>query len=105
MTQQSKTVTPIPSLAKEIQVDLLLPLIDDEKVEQHEAELQMQSFVVEAQMPTQTPEKKTIDADTSSDLTEEDMNVLLKGLEDLDFDHPRIQKKVLQRAFQIWSNA
>ena len=49
----------------------------------------------------QTPENKIADVDTSSDLTEEDMNVLLKGLEDLDFDHPRIQKKVLQRTFKI----
>ena len=35
----------------------------------------------------------------------EDMNILLKGLEELNFDHPRIKKKVMQRAFQIWSNA
>ena len=33
LSQQSKTITPIPSLAKEIQVDLLLPLTDDEKFE------------------------------------------------------------------------
>ena len=56
----------------------------------------MQSFVAEAQTPTQTPEKKTVEVGTSSDSTKEDMNVLLKGLEDLDFDHPIIQKKVLQ---------
>ena len=36
---------------------------------------------------------------------EEDMNVLLKGLEELDFNHPHLQKKILQRAFKIWSNA
>ena len=30
---------------------------------------------------------------------------LLKGLEELNFDHPRIIKKVLQQAFQIWSDA
>ena len=90
-----KIVTPILSHAKEIQVDLFLPLIDGEKVEQHEAELQMQSFVLEAQTPTQTHEKKTAEADSSSESTEEDMNVLLKGLEDMDFNHPRIQKKVL----------
>ena len=36
---QSKTITPILSLAKEIQVDLLLPLIDGEKVKRHEVEL------------------------------------------------------------------
>lgn len=48
LTQQSNTITPIPTEAREIQVDLLFPLIDGEKVEQHEAELQMQSFVSEA---------------------------------------------------------
>ena len=67
--------------------------------------MQMQSFAAEAQTSMQTPEKKTTKADTSSDSTEEDMNILPKGLEDLDFDHPRIQKKVLQRAFQIWLDA
>ena len=36
---------------------------------------------------------------------EEDINIFLKGLVELDFEHPRIQKKVLQRAFRIWSNA
>jgi hypothetical protein len=56
----------------------------------------MQSFVVEAQTPTLTLEKKTTEVDTPSESTEEDMNILLKGLEDLDFNHPRIQKKVLQ---------
>ena len=65
----------------------------------------MQSFVAEVQMPTPTPEKKTDEVDTASDSTEEVMNVLLKGLEKLNFDHPRIKKKVLQRAFQIWSDA
>ena len=39
LSRQSRTITPISSLAKEIQVDLLLPLTDDEKVEQHEAKL------------------------------------------------------------------
>ena len=61
----------------------------------------MQSFADEAQTLTQTPEKKTAEANTLSDSTKEDMNVLLKGLEDLDFNHPRIQRKVLQQAFQI----
>lgn len=105
LSRQSRTITPIPSLAKEIQVDLLLPLKDDEKFEQDEAELQIQSFIAEVQTPMPTLEKKTAEVDTSSDLTEEDMNVLLKGLEELDFDHPIIQKKVLQQTFQIWSDA
>ena len=65
----------------------------------------MQSFVLEAQTPTLTPENKTIEDDSLSESTEEDMNVLLKGLEELNLDHPRIQKKVFQRAFKIWSNA
>ena len=39
LTQHSKTITPIPTEAREIQVNLLLPLTDGEKVEQHEAEL------------------------------------------------------------------
>ena len=33
------------------------------------------------------------------------MDILLKGIAKLDFDHPRLQKKVNQRAFNIWSNA
>ena len=82
----------------------MLPLTDGEKVEQHEVELHMQSFVSEAQTLTPTPEKKIVEDDSSSELIEEDMNVLLKGLEELNFDHPRIQKKVLQQAFKIWSN-
>ena len=48
LTQQSKTITLVSPEAREIQVDLLLPLTDGEKVEQHETELQMQSFVSEA---------------------------------------------------------
>ena len=64
----------------------------------------MQSFVSEAQTPTLTLEKKPIEDDSSSESTEEDIDVLFKGLAELDFDHPRIQKKVLQRAFRIWSN-
>ena len=65
----------------------------------------MQSFVLEAQTSTPTPEKKTVKDDSSSKSMEEDMNTLLKGLEELNFDHPHIQKKVLQRALKIWSNA
>ena len=98
-------VTSIPPQEKEIQVDLLLPLTDGEKFEQYEAELQMQSFVSEAQTLTPTPEKKPVEDDSSSESMEEGMNALLKGLEQLDFDHPRIQKKVLQRAFKIRLNA
>ena len=56
----------------------------------------MQTFAAEAQTPTPTLEKKTNEVDTTSDSTEEDMNVLLKGLGELNFDHPRIKKKVLQ---------
>ena len=33
------------------------------------------------------------------------MDALLKGTTKLDFDHPRLQKKVNQKAFNIWSNA
>ena len=50
----------------------------------------MQSFVLEAQIPTPTPEKKTVEDDSLSESMEEDMNVLLKGLKELDFDHPHI---------------
>ena len=65
----------------------------------------MQSFEIEVQTMTMTPEKKTAEVDIASDSMEEDMIVLLKGLEELNFDHPRIKKKVLQQAFQIWSDA
>ena len=50
----------------------------------------MQSFMSEAQTLTPTPEKKSVKDDSTSDSTEEDMKVFLKGLEELDFDHPRI---------------
>ena len=33
------------------------------------------------------------------------MDSLLKGIVELDFEHPRLQKKINQRAFNIWSNA
>ena len=68
----------------------------------------MQPFVIEAQLPTtSTTKKKPVDKedDTSSESTKEDMDVLLKGIVKLDFEHPRLQKKVNQRAFSIWSNA
>lgn len=68
----------------------------------------MQPFVPEAQQtaPSNTEKKPLVDKeeDTSSKSTEEDMDVLLKGIAELDFDHPRLQKKVNQRAFNIWSN-
>ena len=56
---------------------------------------------------TSTPEKKPVEKedDTSSELTEEDTNVLFKGIIVLKFMHPWLQKKVIQRAFSIWSNS
>lgn len=39
LTRQSKTITPIPPKAREIQVDLLLPLTYGQKIKQHEVEL------------------------------------------------------------------
>ena len=48
LDQQSNIITPIPTKAREIQIDLLLPLTDGEKVEQQEAKLKMQSFVSKA---------------------------------------------------------
>lgn len=74
-------------------------------MEQHEAELKMQSFVSEVQTLTTTPKKKLVEGESLSESMEEDIDVLLKGPTELDFDHPRIQKKVLQRAFRIWSNS
>ena len=63
LTRQSRTITPIPAKAREIQVNLLLPLIDGEKVEQHEAELKLQSFVSKAKTLTLTPKKKPVKDD------------------------------------------
>ena len=58
----------------------------------------MQPFVPEAQqtVPSNTKKKPLLDKeeDTSSESTEEDMDALLKGITELDFDHPRLQKKV-----------
>lgn len=65
----------------------------------------MQSFVLEAQTLTPTPRKKTNEDDSSSELIEQDMNVPLKGLEELNFDHPQIKKKVLQSSYKSWPNA
>lgn len=81
LTRQSRTITPIPPEAREIQVNLLLPLTDGEKVKHYKVKLQMQSFVLEAHTLTPTPEKKLVKDDSSSESMEEDMNVLLKGLE------------------------
>lgn len=100
---------PIPQEAKENKNNILIPLTDGKKVDQYEAKLHMQPFVPELQ-PTIPPstEKKLLldkDEDTSRKLMEEDMDVLLKGIGELDFDHPRLQKKVYQRAFNIYSNS
>ena len=58
----------------------------------------MQPFILEAQQtaPSNTNKKPLVDKeeDTSSESTEEDMDVLLKGIVELDFDHPRLQNKV-----------
>ena len=58
----------------------------------------MQPFVLEVHptVPLSTKKKPlpNKDEDTSSESTKEDMEVLLKGIAELDFDHPRLQKKV-----------
>ena len=74
----------VPPKAREKQIELLIPLTDGEKVDQYEAKLQMQPFVSEAQQTaTSTTKKKPVvdkEDDTSSKSTEEDMDVLLKGI-------------------------
>ena len=72
LARQSNTLTPVPPDERDIEIDLLIPLMDGEKQDQHEAELQMHSFVSEAQQTsTSTPNMKTIEKedDTSSELT------------------------------------
>ena len=64
-----------------------------EKEDQYEAKLQMQPFMSEAQQTTTSAiEKKLVDNedDTSSESTEEDMDVLLKVMVELDFEHPHL---------------
>jgi hypothetical protein len=65
----------------------------------------MSPFIPEAQQtaPSNTEKKPLLDKeeDTSSESMEEDMDVLLKGITKLEFDHPWLQKKVNQRAFSI----
>ena len=65
----------------------------------------MKPFIPKAQQtaPSNTKKKPLSDKeeDTSSKSMEEDMDVLLKGITELDFDHPPLQKKVNQRAFNI----
>ena len=55
----------------------------------------MQSFASEAQTSMLTPEKKSLEKedDTSSESTKEDIDILLKGIVELEFEHPCIQKK------------
>jgi hypothetical protein len=69
----------------------------------------MQPFIPEAQQIALSNTKKkplpNKDEDTSSESIEEDMDVLLKGITKLNFNHPQLKKKVNQRAFNIWSNA
>lgn len=93
---------PIPPEARDIQVDLLLPLMDGKKVEQHEVELQMQSFISEAQTSTLTLEKKSLEKedDMSIESMKEDINVLLKGIAKLDFEHPHIYKNITPKSLQ-----
>ena len=107
LSRQSNTFTLVPPEARELQIDLLLPLIDGEKADQHEVELQMQPFVSKAQQTIMsTLEKKIVEKaeDIMSKSTEEDMDVLIKGIVKIDFENPRLKKKVLQRAFGIWLN-
>ena len=69
----------------------MIPLTDGEKVDQYKAKLQMQPFILEAQQTTtSTTTKKPVDKedDTSSESIEEDMDVLLKGIIELNFEHP-----------------
>ena len=109
LCRQSNTLYPIPAEARENHTDLLIPLTDREKADQYKVKVQMEPFIPEAhQTTTSITEKKPIvdkEDDTSSESTEEDIDVLFKGITKLDFDHPRLQKKVNQRAFNNWSNA
>jgi hypothetical protein len=102
LSRQSNMITPITPEARDIQVDLLLPLMDGEKVEQHEAKLQMQSFVSKAQTSTSNLENKSFEKEdnTSSELTEEDIDILLNLILELNFEHPRIQKKITPKILQ-----
>ena len=106
--RQSNTLNPIPPEAREKQTNLLIPLMDGDKEDQYKAEIQMQPFVSEAQQTTtSTTKKKLVDRedDTSNKLREEDMDVLLKSIIELNFEHPQLEKKINQRAFSIWSNS
>ena len=47
LARQSNTINPVPPKAREKQIDLLIPLTDGDKVDQYEAELQMQAFLSE----------------------------------------------------------
>ena len=91
LPRQSNTIYPIPHEAREKQTNLLIPLTDGENADQYEVELQMQPFVPKAQQTaTSTTKKKLVNKedDTSGESTEEDIDVLLKGITEIDFDHP-----------------
>lgn len=59
--------------------------------------------VVQLTIPPSTEKQSLPDKDeeTSSKSMEEDMDVLLKVIEELNFDHPRLQKKVNHRSSNI----
>ena len=91
MARQSNTINPVPPEAREKCTNLLIPLMDGEKVEQYEVELQMHPFMLEAQHPTTSSFEKKLDEnedDTSSESIEEDMDVLLKAIVKFDFKDP-----------------
>ena len=85
LSRQYSTITPIPLEARDIQVELIVSLTNRKNVEQYEVELQMQSFVSEAQTSTSTPKKKSLEKEDnmSSESIEEDIDILLKGITEL----------------------
>ena len=68
----------------------------------------MHPFLSKAQQTlTSNPKKKVVEkeGDTSSESTKEEMDFLFKGIFEIDFEHPRLKKKIIQREFSIWSNS
>lgn len=76
---------------QEKETDLLIPLTNEEKDDQYEAKLKMHPFIPKSQQTaTSTTKKKPIankEEYTTSESTEEDMDVLLKGIVELNFEH------------------
>lgn len=69
----------------------------------------MEPFVLDQSQPPLTSSLnhsiEVLEEDTSSQSTEEDLNALFQGLEELEFGNPRLQRKINQMELDIWTSS